>query len=168
MANFTFLKDKPEFSDFANDCIEAEESFEKSPNACVKLVRSAFEASVKWLYSRDKKFKSSSNDFFALISNKTFENAVGQSLLSKIHYCRKLGNQALHNEKDFNVEEGVRCLSNLFDFVQWIDKRYSKNYQPRRFNAEDIPVEESFWAKAAKYAGVGLLGALAAFFITKK
>jgi len=173
MANFTFLENKPEFKIFASDCIEAEQTFEKSPNACVKLVRTAAEACTKWLYDNDKKFsknlnKTDGDNFFALISNTIFEKAVGQNLLSKIHYCRKCGNSSIHNEKDFNYEEGVQCLSNLFDFVQWIDKNYGKNYKPRTFDAEEIPVSESFWKSAAKLIGAAGLGALATFFLTKK
>ena len=169
MANFDFLKDKQEFSAFANDCIEAEQSFEKSPNACVKLVRTAMEAAVKWLYNNDKKFgNAGGNDFFALVSNKNFESAVGKNLISKIHYCRQLGNQAIHNEKDFDHEQGVKCLNNLFDFVQWIDKNYGKNYKPRTFDAEEIPVSESFLEKLLKYGGTAILGGLAALFLTRR
>lgn len=169
MSNFEFLKDKQEFKEFATDCIEAEETFEKSPNACVKLCRTAMEACVKWLYDKDKKFKATEgNDFFALVSNKTFETAVGKNLINKIHYCRKLGNQAIHNEKDFNHDDGVQCLNNLFDFVQWIDKNYGKNYKPRTFDKAEIPVSESFWAKLAKGVGLVGLGILGTLFVTKK
>lgn len=169
MANFEFLKDKKEFAAFAGDCIEAEQTFEKSPNACVKLVRTAMEAGVKWLYNNDRKFgKPEGNDFFALVSNKNFEMAVGKNLLNKIHYCRQSGNQAIHNEKDFKHEDGIKCLSYLFDFVQWIDKNYGKNYRQRKFDAKEIPVPESFWKKLAKYAGAASLGVLAALFLKNK
>lgn len=138
-SNFSFLKDNPEFKIFAGDCIEAELVFEKSPNSCVKLVRTAMEACVRWLYDHDKKFaKPAATDFFALISARDFEKAVGSDILKKIHHCRKCGNQAIHNEKDFAFEEGVRCLKNLFDFVQWIDKNYGSSYTPRTFDAEKI------------------------------
>ncbi len=143
-SNFSFLKNKSEFKIFAADCIEAEQTFERSPNACVKLVRTAMEACVKWLYDNDKKFikisgKNTSDKLFELISSRSFAVAVGKNLLNKIHHCRKAGNQAIHNEKDFNYEEGVRCLINLFDFVQWIDRNYGKNYKPRIFEIEKIP-----------------------------
>ncbi len=169
MANFSFLKDKPEFKNFADDCIEAEQTFEKSPNACVKLSRTAMEAAVKWLYNNDKKFKAAEgNDFFALVSNKNFESAVGQNILNKIHYCRKLGNQAIHNEKDFDHAEGIQCLMNLFDFVQWIDKNYGKNYKPRTFDKDEIPVSDSFWKNLLKVGGGVILGVLGTLFINKK
>ena len=141
-SNFSFLKDKPEFKIFAGDCMEAEIVFEKSPNSCVKLVRTAMEACVKWLYDNDKKFvttENSSDKLFALISSNSFAVAVGRNLLKKIHHCRISGNKAIHNEKDFSYEEGVKCLKNLFDFVQWIDENYGKNYTPRNFEIEKIP-----------------------------
>mgnify|MGYP002624327993 FL=1 len=142
-SNFSFLKDKPEFKIFASDCIEAEIVFERSPNSCVKLVRTAMEACVKWLYDNDKKFFTNTNNedkLFVLMSSSSFAVAVGKNLLKKIHHCRISGNKAIHNEKDFSFEEGIRCLSNLFDFVQWIDKNYGKNYQPRTFEVEKIPL----------------------------
>lgn len=141
-SNFSFLKDKPEFKIFAGDCIEAEIVFERSPNSCVKLVRTAMEACVKWLYDNDKKFFTNTNNedkLFLLMSSSAFAVSVGKNLLKKIHHCRISGNKAIHNEKDFSFEEGIRCLSNLFDFVQWIDRNYGKNYQPRTFEVEKIP-----------------------------
>lgn len=141
-SNFSFLKDKPEFKIFAGDCIEAEIVFEKSPNSCVKLVRTAMEACIKWLYDKDEKFVTTANNadnLFAMISDNSFANAVGKDLIEKIHHCRIAGNKAIHNEKDFNYEDGVKCLSCLFDFVQWIDKNYGKNYTPRTFEVEKIP-----------------------------
>ncbi len=173
MANFDFLKDKSEYRAFSKDCIDAENAFENSFDSCVKLARSALDAAVKWVYDKDKKFSAQRkklpadkrDNLFDLISNPTFERAVGKDLLSKLHYCRKAGNAALHNEKEFSEREAIKCLQNLFDFVQWLDGRYGKIFTPRRFDAGEIPVKDPTWKKALKGVGlvaVGVIGTIAA------
>ncbi|MBR0261373.1 MAG: DUF4145 domain-containing protein [Selenomonadaceae bacterium] len=156
MNNFSFLNDKPEYRNFSKDCIDAENAFENSFNSCVKLVRSALEAAVKWVYSTDDKFSSANNNLFNLISNPSFELAVGKNLADKLHYCRKAGNAAIHNEKEFSAQEAITCLKNLFDFVQWLDSRYGENFTPRIFNAGKIPVKDPTWKKALE--GIGEAG----------
>ena len=133
MSNFSFLNDKPEYRNFSKDCIDAEEAFQNSFDSCVGLVRKAIEAAVKWTYATDKKFSSASDNLFDLLSNQTFEREVGKNLADKLHYCGKAGNAAIHNEKEFSADEAQQCLKNLFDFVQWLDNRYGKNFTPRTF-----------------------------------
>ena len=130
MNNFSFLKDKPEYRSFSKDCIDAEAAFRTSYDSCVKLVRTALDAAIKWLY--------------AVVVLDRGGEAVEQAgfdkdLADKLHYCRIAGNEAIHNEKEFSAHEARQCLKNLFDFVQWIDARYGKNFSPRTFNtAENI------------------------------
>ena len=163
MANFSFLADKTEYRSFSKDCIDAEESFQNSFDSCVGLVRKALEAAIKWVYSKDKNFTRTDKklNLFEMISNPTFEQAVGKNLADKLHYCRKLGNDAMHPEysekKNFSAEEAIQCLKNLFDFVQWIDGHYGKNFQLRTFDAGEIPVKDPTWKKVLK--GVGMVGA---------
>ena len=96
-------------------------------------MRTALDAAIKWVYVKDKKFSSASDNLYDLISNQTFEREVGKNLADKLHYCRKAGNAAIHNEKEFSADEAQQCLKNLFDFVQWLDNRYGKNFTPRTF-----------------------------------
>ena len=133
MNNFSFLNDKPEYRNFSKDCVDAEAAFKNSYDSCVKLVRTALDAAIKWVYVTDKKFSPASDNLYDLISNQTFERAVGKNLADKLHYCRKAGNAAIHNEKEFSADEAQQCLKNLFDFVQWLDNRYGKNFMPRTF-----------------------------------
>ena len=168
MSNFSFLKDTPEYKDFAAECIDAEEAFQNSPDACIKLVRNALESSVKWLYRRDKKFvkvnhpqSNEKESLLALTTAPNFINAVGKNLTDKIHFCRKAGNRAIHDEKTFSNEDALKCLQFLFEFVQWIDKNYGKNYRPRSFDPEEVPVKDSdlkSFLKAAALVGAGFLG----------
>ena len=135
MNNFAFLATRREYRAFSKDCIDAEAAFQNSYDSCVKLVRTAVDAAIKWVYTTEKKLSGMSDDLFALISNPPFEQLIGKSLAKKLHYCRKLGNSAIHNEKEFSAVEAQNCLKNLFEFVQWIDKRYGKNFEPRTFSS---------------------------------
>ncbi len=135
MNNFAFLNDKPEYRSFSKDCVDAEKAFQNSYDSCVKLVRTALDAAIKWVYSNDKKISGASDNLFDLISKPSFERAVGKNLADKLHYCRKAGNEAIHNEKEFSAQEAEQCLKNLFDFVQWLDNRYGKNFMPRTFKS---------------------------------
>ena len=177
MANFSFLADKAEYRAFSKDCINAEESLQNSYDSCVKLVRTALDAAIKWVYGKDKNLSaqrkkmpdSKKDNLFDLIANPSFEQMVGKNLMNKLHYCRKAGNEAIHNEKEFTVEEAVRCLQNLFEFVQWIDRRYGKNFKPRTFDAEEIPAKDSTFKKVLKGAGlvaVGVIGTIAAIVLS--
>ena len=127
MNNFSFLNEKPEYRNFSKDCIDAEKAFQNSYDSCVKLVRTALDAAIKWTYATQKKIPS--DNLFELIERAGFE----KNLADKLHYCRKAGNAAIHNEKEFSSAEALTCLKNLFDFVQWIDSRYGKNFSPRTF-----------------------------------
>ena len=135
MNNFSYLVDKPEYRAFSKDCVDAEAAFKNSYDSCVKLVRTALDAAIKWVYTADKKISSPSDNLYDLISNQTFQRAIGKNLAEKLHYCRKAGNEAIHNEKEFSADEAQACLKNLFDFVQWIDSRYGKNFMPRTFKS---------------------------------
>ena len=135
MNNFSYLVDKPEYRAFSKDCVDAEAAFKNSYDSCVKLVRTALDAAIKWVYTADKKISSPSDNLYDLISNQTFQRAIGKNLAEKLHYCRKAGTEAIHNEKEFSADEAQACLKNLFDFVQWIDSRYGKNFMPRTFKS---------------------------------
>ena len=131
MKNFSFLKDKPEYRNFSKDCVDAERAFKNSYDSCVKLVRTAVDAAIKWFYASEKKI--APDNLFEMIERAGLE----KNLADKLHFCRKAGNAAIHNEKEFSAEEALTCLKNLFDFVQWIDSRYGKNFTPRTFNATE-------------------------------
>ena len=141
MTNFDFLKDKPEYRAFSKDCVDAEAAFKSSYDSCVKLVRTALDAAIKWVYVADK--KNPPNNLFELIEQAGFD----KNLADKLHYCRKAGNAAIHNEKEFSAREAEQCLKNLFDFVQWLDNRYGKNFTPRTFNAVNSLQTELFGLK---------------------
>ncbi|MCR5834268.1 MAG: dihydroorotate dehydrogenase [Selenomonadaceae bacterium] len=135
MNNFAFLAAKSDYRQFSKDCIDAEAAFKNSYDSCVKLVRTAVDAAVKWIYSADKNFYCDSDKLSDMINAEKFRRAIGESLFEKINYCRKSGNAAIHNEQEFSAQEAEKCLRNLFDFVQWLDGRYNQNFSARSFRS---------------------------------
>ena len=130
MAKFSFLADKSQYRFFSKDCLDAEESFGKSFDSCVKLVRTAVDAAIKWVYATDKNLCATSDNLFDLIADKNFQRKFGKDVADKLHYCRTAGNAAIHNEREFSSDEAARCLQNLFEFVCKIDKLYGKTFSP--------------------------------------
>ena len=138
MSRFSFIADKDEYRFFSKDCLDAEESFRKSFDSCVKLVRTAVDAAVKWVYATDKNLSAASDNLFDLIADKNFQRTFGKDLADKLHYCRTAGNQAIHNEREFTSDEAARCLQNLFEFVCTIDKLYGKNPPRKTSSASEL------------------------------
>lgn len=141
MNNFSYLAAKPEYRSFSKDCIDAEAAFRNSYDSCVKLVRTALDAAIKWVYAAEN--KTPPDNLFDMIERLHLD----KNLADELHYCRKVGNAAIHNEQEFSSEEARQCLKNLFDFVQWLDNRYGKNFSPRTFNDVNSLQTELFGLK---------------------
>ncbi|MBQ6131694.1 MAG: dihydroorotate dehydrogenase [Selenomonadaceae bacterium] len=117
MNNFAFLAQNPDYRSFSKDCIDAEIAFKNSYDSCVKLTRTALDAAIKYFYAKNN--RAFSDNLFDLIENA----GLNRSLSDKLHFCRRLGNDAIHNKKEFSAEDAQQCLKNLFDFVNFIDNR---------------------------------------------
>ena len=157
--NFSYLEDKAEFQAFARSCVEAEDSLQTSPTVCIRNCRAALEKIMRWLYGRDNKFtiddelnEPSTQDgrapgeLYKMTSSKAFVDAVGRDLSKKVHRIRMLGNDAMHGSSDnreLTIRDATYCLRNLFEFVQWIDQRYGRNFKPRTFDRDNLPKKSS-------------------------
>lgn len=128
MNNFDFLAQTQNYRSFSKDCIDAEKAFNISYDSCVKLTRTAVDAAIKYIFQAENKFPP--DNLFDLIESANLD----RNLADKLHFCRKLGNAAIHNEQEFSKADALQCLNNLFDLVQHIDKIYGKNFVPRNFN----------------------------------
>lgn len=128
MNNFDFLAQNQNYRSFSKDCIDAEKAFNISYDSCVKLTRTAVDAAIKYIFQAENKIPP--DNLFDLIENANLD----RNLADKLHFCRKLGNAAIHNEQEFSKADALQCLNNLFDLVQHIDKIYDKNFIPHSFN----------------------------------
>ena len=130
LLNFTFLKKKTEFQDFAEICIEAEKGLMVSPSSCAMLTRRALEQAVHYMYKNDIDLQMPYRDnLSALVNEYTFKQIVPNDVYEGIKYIVKLGNYATHTNAKVNREEAVLALNNLYRLISWINYSYGINYQ---------------------------------------
>jgi type I restriction enzyme R subunit len=141
-ANFQFLQGQKEYSLFAAACIEAERVLATSPAMAAVGARKALELAVKWVYSADNTISMPYKDNLqALIHEPSFKFALDKQTWGKLPYIIKLGNVAVHTAKAVTRSEAVLSLASLFEFIQWIDYCYGRNYVERSFDESKIPAE---------------------------
>ena len=140
MANFTFLAGQQNYKMFAAAAMEAEKVYASSPAMCAIGCRKALELAVKWVYAVDKTIEMPYRDNLqSLIHEPSFRDALDKDTWAKLPYIIKLGNLAVHTEKNVRAEEVIFSLKALFEFIQWIDYCYGENYAERSFREQDIP-----------------------------
>ncbi len=114
--NFEYLKDVPDFAQLYTYCCEAEEFVLSKPNISVTSARKAMEFIVKMLYSAvagDPRGKT----VFDMLSDYNVKQYLGdQTLPNAIHFIRKMGNIAVH-EDSLTVNEALQVLETLHFLV---------------------------------------------------
>ena len=143
MANFDFLKDSKEFAMFAASAMEAEKVFASAPAMCAIGCRKALELAVKWVYTVDKAIQAPYKDnLSALIHEYTFKKQLDPTLFGKIKHIVEFGNTAVHTSRTVPSGIAMLALKALFEFIQWVDYSYGKDYTPRRFDEAAVPREQ--------------------------
>ena len=140
MSNFGYLKQQPEYTLFAQACIEAEKVYASSPAMCAVGCRKALELAVKWVYAADNTMKMPYRDNLqSLIHEPSFRFALDQNTWGKMPFMVKLGNLAVHTGHSVRPSDAVASLKGLFEFVQWIAYCYGATYEERTFDEKQIP-----------------------------
>lgn len=183
MSNFGYLEDIKEFSSFSSLCIQAETRWRTdSPADCVKNIRSALEATLKWVYKKDNRFNIRANvnkgerpTLGSMVNNETFIVVIGKSKKDQLNYIRRNGNIAVHESPNkITPEIAVKCLENLFYFVQWVECTYHKeSYKKRNFEessimdkiTDNLTLKNVAMVASGVLATVGVVGAM--FFGSK-
>ncbi|MCR4717891.1 MAG: DEAD/DEAH box helicase family protein [Lachnospiraceae bacterium] len=143
MTNFGFLSDKREYALFSAASIEAEKVYSTSPAMCAVGCRKALELAVKWVYAADKTIYMPYRDNLqSLIHEPTFRFAMDNRTWGKLLFIIKLGNLAVHTERSVASSDAVASLRGLFEFIEWIDYCYGKDYEERVFDEKIIPKEK--------------------------
>ncbi|BCB02138.1 DEAD/DEAH box helicase [Bacillus sp. KH172YL63] len=134
-SNFEFLKEKNQYVEFTNACLESEKALLLSPATCAILARRALELAVKWLYSSDSELKVPyQENLSSLIHDSNFLAIIDDNLLPLLKYVVKLGNVSVHSNANINRDEAILSLHNLHQFVAWVDYCYSDEYTAKEFD----------------------------------
>ena len=142
LLNFTFLKNKTEFQDFASTCIEAEKGLMVSPANCAILTRRALEQAVHYMYKNDIDLQMPYRDnLSALVNEYTFKEIIPTEIYEGIRYVITLGNFAVHTSRKVKREEAVLALNNLYRLVNWMNYSYGIDYQQQlpEFDPTKLP-----------------------------
>lgn len=139
--NFGFLKEQDGYYDlFADACIEAEKVFASSPAMCAVGCRKALELAVKWVYAADPSIQMPYKDNLAsLLHEYTFKECVDERVWRPLLGINKLGNLSVHTDKRVTPSDAVLSLRSLFNFIDWIDYCYGRDYVERTFDERKIP-----------------------------
>ena len=148
MSNFGYLEDIKEFSSFSSYVFKQRQDGEPIRRQIVlKNIRSALEATLKWVYKKDNRFNIRANvnkgerpTLGSMVNNETFIVVIGKSKKDQLNYIRRNGNIAVHESPNkITPEIAVKCLENLFYFVQWVECTYHKeSYKKRNFEESSI------------------------------
>lgn len=139
--NFSFLEEKKEYELFSGACIDAERILESSPVMSAVASRKALELCVKWVYSIDSALKPVEyrEGLQSLLHNNGFPSLLDYTLWKRLQYIVRNGNESVHTSKNLGRDDAILSLNILFDFVQWIDYCYGKDYIERKFDESKIP-----------------------------
>lgn len=115
--NFDFLKDAQDFKKLYGYCKNAELSLTSNPSYSVISARNALESLVKSFYITKYGAFPENDSLFELIEDGCFSSYLDDSLLSCIHFVRKVGNNGAHGE-DVSKKDAFACLEALFETVK--------------------------------------------------
>ena len=122
MSNFDFLRAKTEYNLFSRAAIEAEKIFATSAAMCAVGCRKALELAVKWVYAADNTIEKPYRDNLqSLIHEPTFRFAMDGRTWKKLPFIVKLGNLAVHTERNITTGDVIASMRGLFEFIEWID-----------------------------------------------
>ena len=133
--NFDYLLFKAEYKDFAKQAVEAEQSLSISASSAAILSRRALELAVRYVYGIDDDLQLPYQDnISSLIHEYTFKRIISPELFPLIKYVIRLGNVAVHTNSNIKRDDAILSLRNLFEFCDWIDYSYSKEYSEKSFD----------------------------------
>ncbi|HEY9752951.1 MAG TPA: DEAD/DEAH box helicase family protein, partial [Coleofasciculaceae cyanobacterium] len=141
-SNFDFLQ--PRLPKLFEHAAQAESLVYSAPRASCFYARFTLEQAVHWLYANDPYLQLPyDNSLGALIHEQTFkDNLNPPSLFQKVRSIQKTGNLAVHNATTITDRESVAVIQELFHFLYWLCRYYSKegrNLPALNFDRDLIP-----------------------------
>ena len=135
MSIFDFFTTEKDFAPFAETAVSAERIYLVDPGACAFACRKTMELAVKWMFAVDKELEKPYQDNLnSLMGDETFRDIVGENLLRRMDYIRRLGNTAAHSEKKITKDQAALALENLWYFLDFVAYCYAEDYQGGSFD----------------------------------
>jgi len=119
MKNFDFLKELTDFKALYSLCAGAEEYVISEPTISAIFARKALENLIKSFYVAKYGVCPAESNLFSLIEDAQFKSYFDEPLISCVHFVRKVGNNAAHQEEVYpNLARG--CLKALHEAVKQV------------------------------------------------
>ena len=104
---------------FAPAAIEAEKVYATAPAMCAIGSRKALELAVKWVYAADSTITMPYRDNLqSLIHEPSFRFSLDSNTWGKLPFIIKLGNLAVHTERNVTAGDALMSLQGLFEFIR--------------------------------------------------
>ncbi|HEY9703766.1 MAG TPA: DUF4145 domain-containing protein, partial [Allocoleopsis sp.] len=148
-SNFEFIK--KHFPKLYENAIASESLIFSTPRASCFYARFTLEQAVLWLYDNEPYLKFPSNDpkdnnLGVLIHETTFQDNLAQGLFPKIKLIHKLGNIAVHSDREINQNDALKIVKELFHFLYWLCRYYTTNGR----NLGNLNFDESLITKTTE------------------
>ncbi len=115
--NFDYLKSIDSLKDLYVFCKDAESFVLSRPDISAAQSRKALEYLVKLVYQLRNENVPQRSSLFELVSSEDFTNFINDaSMLNALHYIRKVGNIAIHND-EVSQKEALLSLKQLHAFT---------------------------------------------------
>ncbi len=149
MTNFDFLRGDTRFASFSGAAAAAETIYPIDTAACAVNVRRALELTVKWMFETDKRLTEPKRTSLAsLLAASSFRTATGKDLSDKLEFIRRIGNNAAHHPDSVTKEQAELSLRYLFDFANFVAKRYEAPLSPYPFDQSLLQTESEIVTEA--------------------
>src|SRR5439155_6706009 len=129
LSQFSFVE--REWPDVFEAASRAESAARADPRTSCFYARRALELTVAWMYKHDPAVTLPyQENLSALIHDPTFKQTVGAALFAKARLIKDLGNLAAHSPKPLQATDALRAIADLFHFLFWLARTYSRGQAP--------------------------------------
>jgi type I restriction enzyme R subunit len=129
LSQFDFIR--REWPDIFDAAARAENAARPDPRASCFYARRSLELAVIWIYKHDSATSLPyQENLSALIHDPTFKQSVGPALFAKARLIKDLGNLAAHSPKPLQEKDSLRATEDLFHFLFWLARTYSRTAAP--------------------------------------
>lgn len=119
--------------------MRAESAARPDPRTSCFYARRALELAVFWIYKHDPAVTLPYQEqLAALIHDPTFKQSIGPALFAKARLIKDLGNLAAHSPKPLQEKDSLRATEDLFHFLFWLARTYSRGDAPTDAVAFDV------------------------------
>lgn len=126
MSNFAFLPQS--FNSIMLDAQKAEGHILGDPRAACFYARRTLESIVHWLYRYDRSLRLPyDNQLGALLHEPSFQNLLPQNVFQKTKLIQKLGNAAVHEQREVRESDALQAVKELHHICYWLLHTYAPN-----------------------------------------